>query len=328
MSDPKPVESRDSAVSDYYDLHQLLKPVYERPLADRVPAIPALEPTDAVGDQRMRDETAQRNMALWNDREPGILDQLGRRDLALPVWRASAEQRPWAVSLQITYAYRLEIFGRLDEAIAWIRQALAQPEQSEFSKEYLRNAVAEALRRCKKWDDLQKWTTEWISRNPNLPAHSGYFQHLSVYSQHLSAMQSNGQSDAAYELARQWLREDRVNGKMNSQQWQRFHAALSFANTDGELGLYSDSIDERWFEPLAETVAFLVRHQQPFENETLVSRCMFDGNFRKSKAADRLRGEFLTMLRIEAATLTMAQLDSIILTVLSDRKHPNTNKVV
>jgi tetratricopeptide (TPR) repeat protein len=138
---------------------------------------------------------SQRIMALWDNREANMLEQLGRREEALLVWRANAESQPWDVYAQQNYAQRLEIGGEFDAAHAWLRQELARPERSPYDDEILRSAVAELYRKQGKWNELQSWTTDWISRNPETTSYH------SPYGQHISAMIFNDQLEAAYALA-------------------------------------------------------------------------------------------------------------------------------
>ena len=298
-----------SASQEFYDLHQSLKPVYERPLAARIPILPVRWPNDAASEQRLRDGMSQRIMAMWNDREASTLEQLGRREDALLVWRANAEARWWEVYAQQQYAQRLEIAGEFEQAHAWLRQELARPERSADEDEVLRTAVVELYRKQARWDELQKWTTDWISRNPETASY------YSAYAQHLAAMIFNDQLDAAYALAEQWLKEGRIEGKMTNLQRLRFDAALNLANGQVQ-NLYFQRLDERWLVPLAETARFFVHHPFHFD---IVQRCSSNYYFNQTEVADQLRGEWLTMLRNDAATLTPTQVSSLVSWSMSGR---------
>ena len=291
-----------SATTEFYAVHQLLKPVYDRPLADRVPAVLPRWPNDNVAEQRLRESESQRIMDIWNEREASSLERMERREDVLVSRRAIAESMPWNASAQQQYAGKLDQAGRVEEAHAWLRQELARPERSPEDDDLLRNAVVELFRNHAQWDELQEWTTAWIARNPET------YSYYSAYAQHLSALIFNNQLDAAYALADQWLIEGRVEGKMTTVQQLRFDAALNFAN--GQLpNLNFQRIDERWFTPLTETAAYFVRHPEHFD---VVSRCTSNYYFNQSDAADQLRGQWLTILRNDAATLSATQLNSLI----------------
>ncbi len=298
-----------SATSEFYAVHQLLKPVYDRPFADRVPAVLPRWPNDNVAEQRLRESMSQRIMGIWNEREASSLERMERSEDVLVSRRAIAESMPWNASAQQQYAGKLDQAGRVEEAHAWLRQELARPERGPDDDDLLRNAVVELFRNHAQWDELQQWTTAWIARNPET------YSYYSAYAQHLSALIFNNQLDAAYALADQWLIEGRVEGKMTTLQQLRFDAALNFAN--GQLpNLNFQRIDERWFTPLSETATYFVRHREHFD---VVSRCSSNYYFNQSDAADQLRGQWLTILRNEAATLSAKQLNSLIGWSLSGR---------
>ena len=197
----------------------------------------------------------------------------------------------------------------LQKAHAWLRQELARPERSPYEDDLLRTTVADLFRTQGRWDELEAWTTEWIARSPEMPSY------YSAYAHHLAAMVFNDHLDEAYALAEQWLQEGRVEGKMTTLQQMRFDAALNFANGQAP-NLSFQRMDERWFERLAETARFFVRYPQHLD---IVSRCTSNYYFSESDIADQLRGEWLTTLRNEAATLSATQLNSLITWTLNGR---------
>jgi len=170
-------------------------------------------------------------------------------------------------------------------------------------------AVVELYRQKGQWAELQQWTTDWIARNPESTSY------YSAYAHHLSALVFNDRIDAATTLADQWLMDGRVEGAMTPLQKLRFDAALNFANGQSP-NLYFHRIDQRWFEKLAEAARFFVRHSHHFN---IVSRCTSKHYFQQSDEADALRGEWLTMLRNESATLSATQLQSLISWTLHSR---------
>ena len=297
-----------SASPEFYALHQSLKPVYARLLAERIPEIP-VRWTDEGAEQRMREGMAQRIIGLWNEREASSLEQLGRSEDALKMRRAIAESTPWNAYAQQVYTQRLETAGQLEEAHAWLRQKLARPERTSYDDDLLRTTVADLFRKQGKWDELLKWTTDWIGRNSETTSY------YSAYAHHLAALVFNDHIDDACALADQWLQEGRVEGQMTPLQQMRFDAALNFANGQAP-NLNFHRLDERWFEPLAETARCFVRHPRHFD---IVARCTSNHYFGQSDIADQLRGEWLMMLRNEAATLSPTQLNSLIAWTLNGR---------
>ncbi len=83
---------------EFHDVHQLLKPVYLRPLADRVPHPMTHWANDAAAEQRSRDAMALRIADNWTGREASSLERIGRPDQALMVYKSIAESHPWDAS--------------------------------------------------------------------------------------------------------------------------------------------------------------------------------------------------------------------------------------
>src|SRR5262249_35015836 len=106
----------------------------------------------------------------------------------------------------------------------------------------------------------------------------------------------------------QWLKEARVPGKLAPDQQARLEAALSFAF--GNLyHLSFNRMDPRWFEPLAETIRFFIRHKHHAE---IAGRAMGNHYFSQSDVADQLRGAFLAVLQTEAGDLTPSQINPLV----------------
>ena len=296
-------------INEFRDVHQQLKPVYSRPWSERVPAISGRRAEGDPLDARMLQQTAERILGNWTEREASCLERLGKFEEVLKARREIAVAQPWNLHAQQLCAQRLAASGQFDAAHAWIRQELARPQRSPQDDDTLRQEAMGFYRQTGRWADLLKWTTEWIARNPDTQTY------YSAYANHLSAMICNDQLEAAYVLADQWLKEGRVAGRMTKVQQMRFDAALNFAN--GQVpNLNFQQIDERWFEPLAETARFFVKH--PHQTE-IAGRCASNQHFVQSETMDRLRGEWLMLLRAEVTTLTPTQIDLLLGYVMSGR---------
>ena len=294
---------------EFYQLHQSLKPVYTRAFNLRLPPLTKFKEVPEPADVRAS-EAIQSGITLhWYDREISGLEGLGRFEEALALRKAMAVTLPWDNYRQELYAQKLAAAGQFAAAHAWLRQELARPERSKPEEESLRSAIAELYRRQTDWAGLLEWTTDWITKNPESGSYS------SAYSQHLSAMIYNDQLDGAYVLADQWLKDAQVEGKMNAIQHARFDTAINFAN--GNLfQINFQRMDERWFEPLADTARFFVRHPHHFD---LVQRCVSNYYFGQTDTSDQLRGEWLTMLQTEFANLNSTQVNTLVGWTLSGR---------
>ena len=269
--------------TEFLEIVQMLKPVYERQPAD----------LDV--------------MPQWNERLAQCYDALGRHEESLATRRARAAGASWHLDWQIDFGRRLMQAGQTDAALAWLQKELDRPiERASHEDESLRTAVADLYRTGARWADLLKFTTQWIARKPEAQ---------SAYAQHLSALVYNDQLDAANLLADQWLREARIEGRLAPDRRARLEAALSFA-MGSAYNLSFNRMDERWFEPLAETIRFFLRHKH---HSDIATRGMGNQHFQQSDVADRLRGEFLRLLETDLAKLTPTQTSALLGWTLSGR---------
>ena len=238
------------------------------------------------------------------------LDALGRHEEALALRRTMVEKSPWHLHWETDFANRLARAGQVDAAFAWLQKELDRPiERDIHEDETLRSAVCELYRGQGRWADLLKFTSEWIARKPESQSYN------SAYAQHLSALVFNDQVDAANALAEQWFREARIAGPLAPDQRARLETAIQFANGSA-YNLSYQRADERWFEELAETIRFFLRHAH---HSDIGTRGIGNHYFLQSDVADRLRGEFLSLLQTDLAKLTPAQINSLLGWTLSGR---------
>lgn len=278
--------------SEFLELVNVLKPVYERPINPD-----GMELTDP--------EVIQ----SWNGRLVQCDEALGRNEQALELRRQMAVATPWQLSRQEEYAQRLAATGQFDAAHAWLRQELARPERRPDEDHSLRTVVATLYRQQFKWAELLNWTTEWIARTPDTSSYN------SAYAQHLAALICNDKLDEAYALADRWLKEAQIEGKLSPVQTAHLDAALYFAA--GSLpDLNFNRMNSRWFEPLAAAARFFVRQPEHFN---LVQRCVSNHYFGQSDDSDRLRGEWLNLLRNELEKLNPTQINTLVGWTLSGR---------
>jgi predicted Zn-dependent protease len=259
-----------------------------------------------------------------NERQPGAsaprlmfqearlqcLDALGRHEDALALRKWIAETSPWHLHWQTDFANRLARAGQADAAFAWLQKELDRPiERDIYEDETLRSAVCELYRGQGRWADLLKYTTEWIARKPESQSYN------SAYAQHLSALVFNDQVDAANALAEQWFREARIAGPLAPDQRARLETAIQFANGSA-YNLHYQRAEERWFEELAETIRFFLRHRH---HSDIATRGIGNHYFLQSDVADLLRGEFLRLLQMDLPNLTPVQINSLLGWTLSGR---------
>jgi hypothetical protein len=231
------------------------------------------------------------------------LDALARHEEALALRKSLVETSPWHLHWQTDYANRLARAGQVEPAIAWLRKELERDiERESHEDDTIRSAMADVYRSQARWADLLKFTTEWIGRKPE--SHSWN----SAYSQHLTALIYNDQLDAANALVERWFQEARIDGELAPDQRARLETAIQFANGSA-YQLSFQRADERWFEQLAETIRFFIRHKH---HSDIGTRGIGNHYFLQSDIADRLRGEFLSLLQTDLANLTPAQINSLL----------------
>ena len=294
---------------EFYQLHQSLKPVYERAFSLRLPPLMKFEQVTEPAELRASETIQGQMMLSWYDREIASLERLNRFEDALALRRAMAISNPWDFYRQEAYAQQLARAGKYAEAHAWLRQELQRPERNMAEVESLRTVVADLYHQQADWAGLLEWTSDWIEKNPESASY------YSAYSRHLSAMIFNDQLASAYALADQWLKDAQVEGKMSAIQHARFDTAINFAN--GQLyQIHFQRMEERWFEPLAETARFFIRHPDHFD---LVQRCVSNHYFGQSETSDQLRGEWLSMLQTEFADFNSTQINTLVGWTLSGR---------
>lgn len=272
-----------SGIPEFLELIQLTKPVFER------------QPADANG------------MYRWNSLLAEAYEGLGRSEESLALRKLLAEQVPWEYYTQINYANRLQQVGQREAALAWLQKELDRKvERAPGEDDQLRNAYAELLRQHGSWEQLVKFTTDWIARNP---------ESANAYSHHFSALFFNDQVPAAYALADQWLKAGRVPGKLSPVERARLDAALNLALGNVQH-MYFQRIDDRWFGPLAETARFFLRHPHHIE---IAQRIIGDYRFQQGDSGDRLRADALTFLQTERSRLKPQQISVLLSWTLSGR---------
>ena len=269
--------------AEYLDFLKTLKAVY-----DRQPANPA-------------------TIRPWLEQLANAHESLtGHIDEVLALRKRMAEEAPWEVSLQISYAQRLRTAGQPETAYAWLDMQLARPEtRTDAEDESLRNAFADLYRGEARWADLLKFTTSWIAKKP---------ESASPYQQHLAALVYNEKLDDAYALAEQWLKEGRIEGKLAPDLRARLTAALAMAQgTAYNISFYRDQ--ERWNEPLAETARFFVRKA----DELGIAQQIVNSRFNQSEMCDRLRAHFLGLLQTDLDKLSPEQISFLVSQTMSGR---------
>ncbi|MDB5385309.1 MAG: Vault protein inter-alpha-trypsin, partial [Planctomycetaceae bacterium] len=265
-----------TAWPEYLELVQLLKPLYDRQPAE----------LDAV--------------TRWQDRLASCYEALGRGEEALGIRKVLAEQSPWNLYAQIEFSRRLRSVGQTDASLAWLKQELDRKiERTASESEALNAALADFYRSQARWEDLLKFTSQWIERNPETNA---------GYGEYLSAMLFNNQLEAANATVEKWLGAAQIEGRLPAGTAVKLNVAINFAL--GQIPHVSvQRMPERWVDPLAAAARFFAHHEQHFD---ITQRVMGNHYFNQTDACDRLRAEFLGLLQTEPEKFTTVQLNSLV----------------
>jgi len=274
-----------SSSSEFLEVVQLLKPVYER------------QPADSHA------------LLQWTERAAQGLEGIGRAEEVLKLRRLLAESAPWNAGWQSDYARRLSQTGDYEGALGWLRRELDRPiQRRDYDEEVLRTTMADLYRAQGRWSDLLAFTTEWIARQPQS-------QSYNPYAQHLSTLVFNDQLDQANALAQQWMTEACIDSKLTGSQHAKLDSALNFA-LGNAYNLSFQRVDEHWFAPLGRVAAFFVWHSH---HSDIANRILQHHQFQQSDVADRLRGEFWATLQADLGKLTPHQINTLVGQTLSGR---------
>ncbi|HEY4261235.1 MAG TPA: VIT domain-containing protein, partial [Schlesneria sp.] len=274
------------STAELLEFVQLLKPVYERQPAE----------LDA--------------MLQWTGWMATCQEGLGNYEQVLALKKSIAEQGPWNPHWQTDYAQRLSQAGQFDAAHAWLQKELARPiKRRQEDDEVLRSVVADLYRTQTRWNDLLKFTTEWIALKPTTHPYN------SAYAQHLSALVFNDRVDDAYATAQQWMNESEVEGKLTADQQIRLDVAVNFA-LGSAYNLSYQRMEERWNQPLGKLVRYYVKHATQLD---IASRIFTHYQFQQSDIADQLRGDFFAVLQADVATLPPNLINNLVGWTMSGR---------
>jgi len=239
-------------------------------------------------------------MKTWNGQRVNYLRQTGQADVALRLQEQLATEYPHDYGLQQQYAQALANSGDHAAAYAWLRRVLTEDAKWQaYEEQSLRNTFAQLLRSQGRFSQLVEFLAESIEREPG---------DTSVYQQYLSALVKDNQIDKANTLIAQWLEEGRRADKLGAAPAARLSAAVYLALGQG-YNLYTDRIDERWFEPLAETVLFFFRHDSGVR---FADQVMNYHRFQQSDQCRRIRKQVAGILAAEIDTLTPDQVQRFV----------------
>jgi tetratricopeptide (TPR) repeat protein len=259
-------------VNEQIELQQRLKPVYERQ-SPRLQAVKA-----------------------WRMRQVGLLIQAGQVDRALPLSKQLATDHPQDRHLQHQHAQHLAQAGDYTAALAWLDETL-KAKWTPYDEDSLRSLYARFLEQQSRHRQLAEFSAAWMARG---------LESDEPFGRHLAALVRSNQVEKAEAIASEWLKAGQVHGVLSPVARRRLDAAIPFALGHGH-GLYSNRTPERWHTPLAEAArAFAVDDDRVAYASAILNAWCFE----QTDAVRDVRRKLAAILKAEAATLSLAQLES------------------
>jgi Flp pilus assembly protein TadD len=254
---------------------------------------------------------------LWKQQRVSYLQNVGQQDEAFALLAELAKAYRYDYSLATQYANQLAGRGEYEAAYAWLRELVADRslEWHAWELDQLRSTHVQLLEQEGRVADLVEYLAAWIKLEP---------ESATPYQQYLSALQRHGEETKVDELVEKWLAEGREaivetakrnEGKKPHEQQPpaaaktaRLSAAVNYAT--GNYGPYWNSrLEEKWVQPLAETVRVVVRHGDP---SWVANTIMQHHHFRNLDAARELRREFVELLLYEGDKLPPARMNQLV----------------
>ena len=246
-------------------------------------------------------------MKRWTEQRLSRLQQAGRGAEALELQRQLASQYPHDYNVQQQYANALFSSGDYAAGCACLDAALASDfEWESYEENTLRNVYVQQLRGEGRYEAMARFLEAWLRRNPDSS---------DPYAQYLSALVYTGREDEANNLIEQWLKDTRQPQKLDPPTAARLQAAVNQALGRG-YNLYTDRIDDRWREPLAETALFFADH--PSHTNVADAIMTHYHQFQQTDACRRVRTVVLGRLEDGIGTLRPPVVDRYVSWLLPD----------
>jgi predicted Zn-dependent protease len=239
-------------------------------------------------------------MKGWKQYRANYLQNIGRPDEAITLQKELAVEYPHDVSLQTQYARALMNAREFDAAYAWLDKVNTDDARwRPHEDQQLRETYIGFLEEQGRWSDAADYLARWVERNPDASP---------AYERYLGALLRVDRLDEMNALIEKWLAAGRQEGKFPPAVLSRLQAAIAQALGEGHA-IRTERLDERWLDPLAETVRFFARHET---QAAIAERIMNDDHFRDSDQCRQLRREYLAVLTNEIATLGTAEISRFV----------------
>ncbi len=182
---------------------------------------------------------------FWHTNHATYLESAGRSDEGLEVRRQTALDYPFDYNSQTVYAQRLADAGNYDAAYTHLRAAIDRDfPWLPYEQDTLRSTYVNMLVQQGRYADVVEFCADWLEDGP---------ADSTPYRQYLSALILSGQEEKAHPLIEAWLQAARESEKLSATDAGRFQAAVYQAVGQG-YNMYTNYLDPRWLDPLADTV--------------------------------------------------------------------------
>ena len=225
----------------------------------------------------------------WTQHRVRLLERAGQPGEAADLQRQLAERYPNDSNIQTYYARLLHKAGRYDAARAWVLKTLE--EGSPWPEHYegqLRSVYMDLLEDGGRFKESATYAAAWIADDPT---------NQDPYGRYLSALVRSGQEETAAKEMLQWISQgiaaaDQTDKEDIKPALARLQAAVSQAMGRGH-GWYANYIEQRWHEPLAQTVRAYARS---VKHAGQAQSIMGDHRFRRTDACADLRRHYTERL--------------------------------
>jgi len=241
-----------------------------------------------------------RAMKNWMQQRANYLQQTGQTDEVLKLRQQLAEQYPHDYNVHQQYAQALSRAGEYDAAYAWLNGVITPDARwRTYEEESLRNTYTNLLRQQGRFPRLAEYLAAWVDQDP---------ENETAYSQYLSALVRSDQEKKANRLVARWIKEGQRPAPIEPAVASRLSAAVSLALGQG-YNLHTNRIEERWFDPLAETALSFATHES---RSHIADRIMGQWRFGQSDACREVRRKIVKVLTDQIGTLPAGRIGALV----------------
>ncbi|MCA9058313.1 MAG: hypothetical protein KDA85_07430, partial [Planctomycetaceae bacterium] len=221
----------------------------------------------------------------WNTRWLQVLDQLGQIQEALELHTTLLDNVPGDISLRIQYANRLVGLSRIDEALKFLQNEIADSEQWNSSQQrQLRTTSADILEGAGRYDEVLTFCEQWAAVEDG---------DSDVFERYLAALVLTDRNEDAERLVTEWLQLIDKEGELTDPDKSRVRFAVQFCfGNIRRLSRYY-YFERHWLPHLYQAVRHCLDRN---DRDDILQSIVNDQRFSQSDEADQFRGDVLLWL--------------------------------